>query len=641
MNTKTLAVGGVLLLCAAGPVQADKTLAHSKSLGMSFTALGDPWCAPTVQLRVDAEDVATYASPDYGTTLQKLGQVLSRECPQAATITITGVAAGKSVWSGVAARESGWLAQQTPSQTPPVTAAVPSAPAVPVPLATHDGTTSTPAVTASATTAGAAAAPPQSVPDSPVATAEGALVIAGWQPGGHVMVGEGAGKMTEITSQETGCNLYTFIDVKPEFKPTFSARHEYTCKNGYIQTTDFKRSSVTNLLYQGQKQPFASMRGFWHDGYNLDRGLPKQIISRYRLTSKDQRNRSSTVDRLLVWVGEDRALRTHYFTTYTHSDPYKQWRWDQYAPFIVLTDNTSLQQGPEATRLADSLVEMYAAFSGSKQFNVVNFVITDKMHTTPTHAYELASKQADPDPSFYKAGHAVHHRGMPWTVEVSSDFVAKRAAFVEAARQRAEMEQQREAARAEAERQRAEIERQRQAALRAQHQKSLDQQHLRLAQASRYDRLRFYATLMLEGARMERGKVDFSARQVRNLDPFSQAVALTHPAQYLRLAQNGEVAIGSPLYLLIKADDGEIEKPYPMQVGYNETSQEIDGWMLIRAAPKFNFSFSEDGEPIFVITIQEAVTCKSDQCLDEMDAEALMKAWYDDDRMNFAAIGTN
>lgn len=140
---------------------------------------------------------------------------------------------------------------------------------------------------------------------------------------------------------------------------------------------------------------------------------------------------------------------------------------------------------------------------------------------------------------------------------------------------------------------------------------------------------------------MERGKIDFSEQRVRNLDPFSQAVALTHPAQYLRLAQNGEVVIGSPLYLLIEADDGEIEKPYPMQVGYNETSQEIDGWMLIRAAPKFSFSFGADGEPIFAITVQEAVACQSDQCLDEMDAEALMKAWYDDDRMNFAAIGTN
>lgn len=638
MDRNVLVIGGALLLCMAGPAQADKALAHSKSLGMSFTALGEPWCAATVQLRVDAEDAGKFSSSDYGTTLQKLGQVLSQECPQAGTLAITGIAAGRTVWSGSAAREGGWLAQQTTSQTTSQTPTqVVSAPARP---ATPDGSASVSTATTAVPAAIPAAVP---APSMPATAADGALVIAGWRPGGNVEVAENAGKMTEITSRETGCAIFTYLDVKPEFKPVFSTKQEYSCKNGYVQSTRPRQGERTDFYYAGQNRPFATVYGGWYKGYNLGSYNPKQIVSRYKVVASDQWNRSSEAERLLVWTGEDRDLRAHYFATYTYNTHHHQWRLDDRSPFTVLTDNEALKQNPDKTRLAESLAGMYQTFSGYKegQFSAVQFVITDKMHETPNQAYELALKQANPDPAFYMAGRAVHHRGMPWAIEVGTDFTAKRAAFVEAERQRAEMERQREEARAEAERQRAEMERQRLAALRERHQESLDQQHALLAKASRYDQLRFYATLMLDGDRMNRAKVDFTSQRIYSLDPFSQAVAFTHPAQYTRLVKDGEVDVGSPMYLLVEADDGRIEKPYSMKVDYSETSQKIDGWMLIRVAPKFGFSFGDDGNPIFAVTVQEAVACKSELCLKELNAADMMKLWYGDDEINFVALGTD
>lgn len=613
MYMKILATGGALMFCLALPVQADKALAHSKSLGMSFTALGDPWCGELVRLRVDAKDDAQFSSMDYRTTLQKLGQVLNQECQQAASIMIDGMVAGEPVWSGTASREGGWIAQEKPVVSPEMAAATTAA-----------ATPEQSAPQMPATVVPIAREPEQQSAPSGLTT--GGLVIAGWQPGGGITVTEHAGTMAEITSHETGCNIRTYVDIKPELKPTFTTSRESTCKNGYVQTTEFKGTSVTKLFYQGQKQPFASIHGNWHDGYNLDRGYPKQIVSRYKAEVTGQWNRPASVEQLLVWAGEAPALRAHFFSTYTYKDHADQWQWDKHAPFIVLTDNEALKQNPQGTGLADSLVAMYEAFTGDQRFNSVSFVITDKMHQAPTQAYQLAMKGADPDPSFYMAGRAVHHRGMPWAIEVSTDFVAKRAAFVEAERQRAE-----------AERQRAEAEKQQLVALRARHQDSLDQQLRQLETSEHYDRLRFYATLMLERDRIDRAKINFASPYVNNVNPLSHAVAFSHPAQFVLLAQDDEVNIGSPMYMLIEADDGKIEKPYPMRVDYSETSQKIDGWMLVRAAPKFGYEFSDSGDPVFSITIQEAVPCKSAQCLDEMDAASMMRAWYDDEDMDFTA----
>lgn len=630
MHRKLLTLAGAVLLSAANPAMADKSLAHSKSLGMSFTALGDPWCAATVNMRVDAEAAGTFSTPDYISTVQKLGRVLVQECPQVSRIVIAGMAGGSQAWSGSASRDGDWVAQQAVA---PLAEAAPPGTITGAPAPASVDTESVPAI----------AQPTAQV-------ADGAMSIAGWMPGGMVIVAGNAGKMTEITSRESGCNIHTFMEVKPEFEPVFSSKQEYTCKNGYVQSTKVVRQRVrTDFYYSGQQQPFATVHGGWYDGYNIGGYHPKQIVRRYKLVSKDQWNRTGEVEKLLVWTGEDRDLRAHYFTTYTYNSGAHQWRHESNAPFIVLTDNEQIKQNP-GQLLAESLAMMYEHFYGGAQFNAVSFVIADKLHETPVHDYQLALKQTNPDPGFYKAGRAVRNHGMPWTIEVKTDFVAKRSAFVEAERQRAEMERQREEARAEAERQReiavaeaerqqAEMERQRQAALRAQHQESLVRQYQQLAAATAYDRLRFYTTLRLVPDRLARARIDFNAYRGYATDPLSQAVVFTHPAQYMGQAKNGEGNSGGPMYMLVQARKGGVVKPYPMVVDYNETSATIDGWMLIQVAAKFGFSLDNEGRPVFEISVQEAISCKSEKCLSDMDAADMMKIWYEDDGIDFAMAG--
>jgi hypothetical protein len=60
--------------------------------------------------------------------------------------------------------------------------------------------------------------------------------------------------------------------------------------------------------------------------------------------------------------------------------------------------------------------------------------------------------------------------------------------------------------------------------------------------------------------------------------------------------------------------------------------------VLVKTGPEFGYRFDDDGKPVFEITVTEAVACKTEKCLNEMDAAAMMKNWYDDDDMEFAAV---
>jgi hypothetical protein len=89
--------------------------------------------------------------------------------------------------------------------------------------------------------------------------------------------------------------------------------------------------------------------------------------------------------------------------------------------------------------------------------------------------------------------------------------------------------------------------------------------------------------------------------------------------------------------MLVEADDNEIESPYRMIVDSNGSDKDIDGWMLVKASQEFHVKY-DDGMPLFEISVEDAVACKSDMCKDEMNAEDLMQAWYEDDDMQFTVV---
>ncbi|MCW8907815.1 MAG: hypothetical protein OQL28_11250 [Sedimenticola sp.] len=120
MLGKVGSTGLALLLCFSGTVNANKVLAHSKSLGMSFTALGDTWCGPEVRMRIDAADAGKFTMPEYAEIIQRLGQVMARECPGAGQLSFTGVSDGRQVWSGSAGKDDGWRIRQQATAAAPM-----------------------------------------------------------------------------------------------------------------------------------------------------------------------------------------------------------------------------------------------------------------------------------------------------------------------------------------------------------------------------------------------------------------------------------------------------------------------------------------------------------------------------------------
>jgi len=662
MIRKLLLIAGAVLLCANHPANADKVFAHSKSLGMSFTAIGDPWCVPEVSMQVTAGDASKFDTPDYDTTIQKLGQVLVRECPQASTLSITGLSGGQTAWTGSAVRADGWIAQQAGSTAaaapepaaPESTTATAEEPAVIAEAAAPAASKETASQAASAVpaereavasrqTASPAPVPQPStsaepVPSPTAAAAESgadadetpaaletapavqAMEIAGWKPGGPIKITGTASDLKEIASQDDGCKIRSLVDIKPEFHPTFKMNHEYDCIDGYVKSTYLKRQDQARLYYEGQKRSFNALSGYWFSGYNLHSSFPKEVVAVYDPVQQQAgygyRNQARA--RMLVWIGEDRELRAHYFATYNSTG--QQWIPDRNL-VIVVTDNEELKNNPETTALATSLAEIYKDFHGYKstdQISSAPFIITDKMHDMPALEYQEAMRDNNPDASFYKAGNAVRYRGTPWSVEVKTDFVAKRKKFVVAEQQRIEAEKKRLAA------------------LRARHQASLDQQYQQLSTASNYDRVRFYATLMLAKDRMQAQKINFTSNRAYYQSPLNAAINFSHPAQYLNMVKDGKASAGVPMYLLVEADDGEIEEPYPMIVERNEAAGELDDWMLLRLGPEFGFHFDDDDKPVFAIAVEEAVSCKTEKCLGEMDASTMMRTWYDDDDMEFS-----
>lgn len=659
MLQRKFIIAAVLLLCASHPAHADKVFAHSKSLSMSFTALGDPWCGPDVKMQVAAADAGKFDTPDYTTIIRKLGHVLTQECPDAKTLAITGVTDDATVWTGSAARSDGWVAQKAAGETQAAAesgaavepAAATASAAAPVPeepasreeparVEEAEGETvaAEPAVVAEPPEETAQAAPAtQTGPEAaepavaePAAPLEApvpapVMEIAGWKPGGPTTVsGSAAGSMKEITAQDTGCRIRTLVEVNDSFKPSFKMNRDYECVDGYAKSSNLKRQDTANLYYEGQKQPFTSLSGFWADGYNLQSGFPRQIVSVYDTGAQQQAGygyRAPAAVKMLVWAGEDRELRTHYFATYNHTGG--QWRPDGITHLIVVTDNEEVKNNPDKTTLASSLAEAYREFYGYKdtnRFNNVSFFVTDRIHKTPGQTYQLALREANPDASLYKAGRAIRQRGTPWMIQVQTDFGAKREAF------------------RVAEQQRLEAERQRQAQLRARHQASLDKQYQQLAAAPNYDRVRFYTTLMLDGERVKNSRIDFNTSRAYYGNALDGAVMLSHPAQYIDRVNGGHATLGAPMYMLVEADDGEIEKPYPMIVTRSDAAVELDDWVLVKTGPEFGYRFDDDGKPVFEITVTDAITCKTEKCLNEMDAATMMKNWYDDDDMEFAAV---
>ena len=114
MKGKAVAVGFVLVGAAVGTMAAsDEEIAFSKRLGVEFLAEqnGVGWCRPELGLRVQAQDVSVFQSPDFQSLVRQVGsQVLAKQCGIAEKVILRGFTKGSSkvVYSAEASKAGGW-----------------------------------------------------------------------------------------------------------------------------------------------------------------------------------------------------------------------------------------------------------------------------------------------------------------------------------------------------------------------------------------------------------------------------------------------------------------------------------------------------------------------------------------------------
>ena len=111
-----------VLCCLSGVASADKTIAHSQSLGMSFIAKGEPWCQKQVQVQIEGNDASKFSTDAFKTIIKKLGKVLVEECPAVKMFEIVAHVDRGVVWSGTAKKTDGWSVVSTVQNRVPMLA---------------------------------------------------------------------------------------------------------------------------------------------------------------------------------------------------------------------------------------------------------------------------------------------------------------------------------------------------------------------------------------------------------------------------------------------------------------------------------------------------------------------------------------
>lgn len=597
------------MLVFASTTMADKKFAHSKSLDMTFTAIGEPWCKPDVQMDVAAQDAAKFETSGYDDIIRKLGHVLVKECPEATTLSIKGDVNGEAAWEGSASRAEGWQASRKVTEATDSTA-----PAEKTQTRSAGELPSQPkTVTAAKATAEETKLEAKST-NSTASTTEESKPATKAPKAAVSATGPISGKADEAAS------LAKAESPKPESAPEPEPKPDETTPPPSEEPAD--------------SQPAVADSGFpdcdtlfkWAaEMYELDKNTRGGSYAGGRYDGKTLLN--GLKDKHLVPV---------------YGQPINEWSDEDLDNWKkkFLACHADLQKEVKQLRGSNRYqTPLYKKFAGGQ--NYMN-LLGMRRGTSDEFAYaQLIRHQIKVYDEYHKA---VELRASQMkeveSLEATNESIQKVSLMAAESQLKYLSNEEQQAHRMALNMQLKLLrERVRQAQLRAQRQADIDQQFKVLTEAPTYDRVRFYTTLVFDPARLDGSKINFE--QQRNYyggrgqtNPLNGAIQLTHPAQHFKMVKNGVAEINSPIYMLVKADDNEIESPYRMIVDANGSDEDIDGWMLVKADSEFHVKY-DDGRPLFEISVDEAVACKSDMCVDEMQAEDLMRTWYDDDDMKF------
>ncbi len=586
------------LLCVSSAVVADKTIAHSKSLDMSFTAVGDPWCGREVKFHVTAKDATRFDTQAFENIVRKLGAVLLRECPEVESLMIQGRVAGKDVWQGSAKKGAAWRITKVTSPSPAGKSAPgveqvareasrsvpPSKPPTPQEKPPTSGSSSSTAAVAERSKTEASGGPAATTgaekhPSSIASTSSGAQSESG-SPGPVEDTGAAESAEAEKTARAAPGGVHF-----PECLEMFRWAAEKAKSDGNVTGYYYLPESKGKYLLKGLRNE--SLRAEY--GKSIDEWTDEELVEwfdRYTACEKKLRKQVYKIERR-------KRYRSELYASYTGGKTffsqllYMGYGKDKYLKVIRYQAKVH-EKRKEAKALRDKYL---AAIEAMKPTRASLQKIDKEMRNDPRLQYlEPTERQA--------YGTRLGQLYMELYKKVL-------------------LEEQR-----------------------AQIQGLVDRQYKELVEASPYDRLRFFTSLKLDRQRLEKGVIrppGLRSYRVSYKSPLAHAVELHHPGEFLRHVKEGTGDAGEPLYMLVQADDGEIELPYRMKVEQNQSSEEMDGWLLIKAAPRFSVSY-EDGKPVFGIVVESAVSCRSEKCLDEKPLAEVIKEWYGDESLKFTKV---
>jgi hypothetical protein len=608
-----LVVAGMLVF--ASTTMADKKFAHSKSLDMSFTAIGEPWCKPDVRMDVAARDAAKFETSDYDDIIRKLGHVLVKECPQATTLSIKGDVNGEAAWEGTASKARGWKASRTVAET-----AGSALPGDKTEISSADGQPARPeAATAVESTAEAATA---TTARAMPATDETKPATAGAMPATGEAASAGLATQGTAGTEDAPASLAKVESPKPETAPEPELQPDEGMAAPGAQPAEPADSPPP---VAGMRFPDCDTLFKWAaEMYELDKNTRGGSYAGGRYDGKT----------LLSGLKDEHLVPVY-------GQPINAWSDDDLDNWqeAFVACHKDLQKRVKGIRGSNRYQDpLYKLFNGGQgylnllgmrrgiddEFTYAQLIRHQiKVYGEYNKAVELRASQMKEIDSLEATNESIQKVSL-----MAAEPQLKYLSSEEQQAHRMALNMQLKLLR----------ERLRQAQLRAQRQADIDSQFNVLSTAPVYDRVRFYATLVFDPARLEGSKINFEQRNYYGgrgqTNPLNGAIQLTHPAQHFKNVKNGVAQINAPMYMLVKADDNEIESPYRMKVDANGSDKDIDGWMLVKAGQEFHVKY-DDGMPLFEISVEDAVACKSDMCTDEMNAGDLMQAWYKDEDMKF------
>lgn len=592
-----------LLALAVSAEAASHRLAYSKAESVEVFvehADGQPWCAPTLQLRFAFGGQADTAAVER--LLPKLGGLFASQCASATQLSWYSTdSSGQRLASGKASQAGGWLAQiDAPAAAAPAAPAGPAAanapPAAPVAPSAAGPEAAAPATAAaapppaptvppdaSAAAAQAAAdpvaaapvAPPEaSTPAQPVEAAPSAVPqpqatpvpvanpdfsVAGWQPPLQRDVFAKADFLTEIQDQH-GCRFRLGFKPEDALENLSAESSGVTCgPDGYAQ------GEGTLLISRRDGVRIHEFKGSFLAGLEVIGKAPQLAVVGFD-------NRKN----LLLRLHSEPASKVHYLLRLDYNSYYGRWSGGDNL-LLALTENRELFRDLESIRrtldLATIRLDQSAPGIGS-----INFYAMRDL--------EQGLYRGERDYWLYEIRLARHYRTLQWGYD------PQRASNHLFNLERKEAEQRR---------------------LAEEQRRQEEQRQRELLGQEAEQQLQLYRQLRRE------------TRKPQELYQRILGDASYSPLDgggYAAMMQGDTRNYSQIVYIAGKADEGwEIEYPYPAVLDADGSDQAAgEGWFLVKGKARLDPSRQDEHKlPLTLVSASSLQPCSEDGCADLRD----------------------